>query len=124
MKKIYVAEDSPAQAEHTRKTLAPLEECQVTVFSDGLEFYQAALKEPPDLLLVDMLLPSLEGLAICRLLKFHEDYKHIPVLVFNSSESGEASSQAHSMGADAFLRKPFNPQSLLGEVRSLLKLKH
>ena len=110
MKQIYVAEDSPTQALRVRRILTGLHDCQLTFFGDGLEIYQSCVKAPPDLLLLDLILPSLEGLAVCRLLKFSNDFKHIPVLVFSSITD------------DAYLRKPFSNQALIDEVNRLLQI--
>ena len=122
MKQIYVAEDSPTQALRVRRILTGLHDCQLTFFGDGLEIYQSCVKAPPDLLLLDLILPSLEGLAVCRLLKFSNDFKHIPVLVFSSITDEEIAAQSTAVGADAYLRKPFSNQALIDEVNRLLQI--
>jgi len=62
----------------------------------------------------------LHGLAVCRLLKFHEDHKHIPVAIFSSITESDLAAQVTAVGADGFLRKPFTPEELLDEVTRLL----
>ena len=122
MKQIYIAEDSPTQALRVQQILAGLPDCQLTLFGDGLEVYQSCLKVPPDLLLLDLILPTLDGLAVCRLLKFNDDYKSTLILVFSSITEEDIAVQAASVGADAYLRKPFGSQALLEQAQRLLQL--
>jgi CheY-like chemotaxis protein len=120
MKRIYVTEDSPTQALRVKRILSELPDTQVTFFNDGLETYLAVVDNPPDLLLLDLILPTLHGLAICRLLKFHDDHKKIPIAIFSSVTESDLATQAASVGADGFLRKPFTAEELLQEVWRLL----
>jgi PleD family two-component response regulator len=120
MARIYIAEDSPTQALRVRRILQALPGVELRFFADGLEAYQATLQSAPDLLLLDLILPTLHGLAVCRLLKFHENHKHIPVLIFSSITESEISGQASHVGADAYLRKPFTSEQLTAEVQRLL----
>lgn len=122
MKRVYVTEDSPTQALRVGKILQLIPECEVHFFNDGLAAYQEVLLNPPDLLLLDLILPSLHGLAVARLLKYHEDYQHIPILIFSSITEQSLADSAGMSGANAFLRKPFEAEDLLYEVRRLLEL--
>lgn len=117
---VYVVEDSPTQALGVKRALLHLPQLKVTLFHDGLEAYRAIQRNKPDLLLMDLILPSLHGLALCRLLKFHLDYKHIPLLIFSSITESDITEQAKRAGADVFLAKPFDPAELLERVKSLL----
>lgn len=122
MKRIYVTEDSPTQALRVGKILQHLPDCQVRFFNDGLAVYQEVLLDPPDLLLLDLILPSLHGLAVARLLKYHEDYQQLPILIFSSITEQSLADAVGFLGANAFLRKPFEAEDLLYEVRRLLEL--
>jgi DNA-binding response OmpR family regulator len=117
---VYVVEDSPTQALGVKRALLQLPHLKVTLFHDGLEAYRSIQLNKPDLLLMDLILPSLHGLALCRLLKFHLDYKHIPLLIFSSITESDIAEQAKRAGADEFLAKPFDPLELLNRVKSLL----
>lgn len=117
---IYIAEDSPTQALRVRRILQVIEGTELKFFPDGLLAYQAAQEHPPDLMLLDLILPSLHGLAVCRLLKFHELNKRIPILIFSSITETEIAALAASVGADAYLRKPFTTEQLTQEVHRLL----
>lgn len=117
---VYVVEDSPTQALGVKRALMQLPQLKVTLFHDGLEAYRAIQLNKPDLLLMDLILPSLHGMALCRLLKFHLDYKHIPLLIFSSITESDIAEQARRAGADVFLAKPFDPAELLERVKTLL----
>lgn len=116
----YVVEDSPTQALGVKRALLQLTQIKVTIFQDGLEAYRAILQNKPDLLLMDLILPSLHGMALCRLIKFHLDYRHIPILVFSSITESDIAQQVKNAGADEFLAKPFDPAELLRRVQSML----
>lgn len=117
---IYVVEDSPTQALGVKRALLQLPEIKVTLFHDGLEAYRAIQLKKPDLLLMDLILPSLHGMALCRLLKFHLDFKQIPLLIFSSITESDIADQARRAGADDFLPKPFDPAELVQRVKTLM----
>jgi DNA-binding response OmpR family regulator len=117
---VYVVEDSPTQALGVKRALLQLPQIKVTLFHDGLEAYRAIQMKKPDLLLMDLILPSLHGMALCRLLKFHLDYKHIPLLIFSSITESDIAEQVRRAGADEFLPKPFDPAVLVERVRALM----
>lgn len=117
---VYVVEDSPTQALGVKRALLQLPNLKITIFHDGLEAYRAIQQKKPDILLMDLILPSLHGMALCRLLKYHLDYKHIPLLIFSSITESDIAEQAKRAGADVFLAKPFDPADLLDRVNGLI----
>lgn len=120
MKTIYIAEDLPLQVALLRAAFEQDEKYRVEFFSDGLELYLAVQESPPDLLLLDIIMPSLSGLAIARLLKFHEKFSRIPILVMSSITEADIQEKATKAGADFFLPKPFDTNELLSQVGRLL----
>jgi two-component system sensor histidine kinase/response regulator len=120
--RICLTEDSPVQTMRVKKILAALPEVELTCFDDGLKAYLYVLKSPPDLLLLDLILPGLHGLAVCRLLKFHESRRAMPIIVFSSITDGDLGEQANAAGANGFLRKPFLGEELLAQIRAFLPL--
>lgn len=118
---IYVAEDNPALIALMKAVLGRRGEYRVSFYNDGLELYQKVLEEPPEMLVLDIILPGISGLAIARLLKFHEDYRHIPILISSSITDADIKERALATGADSFLPKPFTPGDLLHEIASLVK---
>ena len=86
----------------------------------GMEAIEMALATPPNLIVMDLSLPGMDGWEATRRLKSDPNTKHIPIIVV-SGHALEGSVQAAKMaGCDAFLRKPCLPQALLAEVRKLL----
>lgn len=86
---------------------------------DGMEAFDLAKEQQPDLILLDMRLPKMCGDDVCRRLKAEEALKHIPVILFTASTVGINEKMAASSAQD-FLLKPFNPEELLSKVRKFL----
>jgi DNA-binding response OmpR family regulator len=90
--------------------------------ADGEEGLRRAREERPDLIVLDLMLPKLDGYQVCRTLKFDERYRGIPILIL-SARSGEADRRlALEMGADAFLTKPYDMRDLVGRIRARLRI--
>lgn len=119
MKKVYLGEDTPTQALFLRGVLSRIGNLETTVYGDGLSLYQAIQDAPPDLIISDNVLPSLDGLAIARLVKFHEETQHIPFLLV-SSMTAEQVGDLEGNGVDAFLSKPLKIPQLKSTVGNLL----
>ncbi|HEX7078183.1 MAG TPA: response regulator [Candidatus Eisenbacteria bacterium] len=94
---------------------------QVEVASDGQEGLKKARDLKPDIILLDLMLPKLDGYKVCRLLKFDERYKHIPIMILSARTQEGDQTLAHEMGANHFVTKPYDFQEILGHVASLLK---
>jgi DNA-binding response OmpR family regulator len=93
---------------------------EVIPTSNGEEAYQAALKEHPDLILLDVRMPRLDGFEACRRIKANASTQHIPV-VFLSAKGQESEVQAGlDVGADDYILKPFSPDQLTARVKALL----
>lgn len=88
---------------------------------DGLEALDKTHQERPDLIILDLMLPKLDGYKVCRMLKFDEKYKKIPILIFTARAQESDKKTADEVGADAYLVKPFEPQALLDTINDLLK---
>ena|SRR5580765_1387984 len=93
----------------------------VSSAADGETGLQRARDEHPDLIVLDLMLPKLDGYKVCRALKFDERYKHIPVFIL-SARSGEPDRRlALDMGADAFVTKPYDMAELVAKIRHKLQ---
>ena len=119
VKKIYLGEDTPTQALFIRGILSREEGLEPVVFGDGLNMYLANQKEPPDLIISDNVMPTLDGLAIARLVKFHEETSHVPFLLVSSMSAQQIGDLANS-GVDCFLPKPLKIPLLKEAVARLL----
>lgn len=89
---------------------------------DGEEGLRLARDQRPDLIVLDLMLPKMDGYQVCRALKFDERYKAIPIIIL-SARSGEQDRRlAQEMGADAFVTKPYDMRDLVTRVRDKLRL--
>ena len=87
---------------------------------DGREALHKAKDESPDLIILDVMLPFLDGFEICRLLKFDSKYKSIPIILLTSKVSDEDKKTGMEVGADAYMTKPFDAKGLLAKIGELL----
>ena len=83
----------------------------------GLEI---AMKESPDLIVLDVMMPIINGYNICRLMKSNDKCKQIPIILLTSRSGEEDKKIGEEVGADAYLAKPLNTEMLLGKVKELL----
>jgi two-component system, OmpR family, alkaline phosphatase synthesis response regulator PhoP len=89
--------------------------------ADGNEALNKARKERPDLIVLDLMLPKIDGYKVCRLLKFDEKYKHIPIIMFTARVREADRQLGLETGADAYITKPFEPAMLLRKIEELLE---
>jgi len=94
---------------------------QVDTAYDGQEGLKKAREQKPDIILLDLMLPKLDGYKVCRLLKFDERYKHIPIMILSARTQEGDQNLAHEMGANRFLTKPYEFAEILEHIKALLK---
>lgn len=87
---------------------------------DGQEGLKLARQEKPDLIILDVLLPKLNGYKVCRLLKFDNKYKHIPIIMLTSRETASHEAMGRSTGADEYVFKSDQKGTLLKLIRKYL----
>ena len=98
-----------------------IEGFEVLSASDGEEGLRKAREEKPDLVVLDLMLPKLDGYRVCRALKFDERYRGLPIVIL-SARSGEQDRRlAFDMGADAFVSKPYDMAALVKLIRARLR---
>ncbi|MGV8121567.1 MAG: PleD family two-component system response regulator [Candidatus Xenobiia bacterium LiM19] len=122
MKKIYVADDDPNIINVVKFSLARVEGLQASLFDNGLDLYREIQLSPPDAIITDIILPRLDGLALSRLVKFDEKYRHIPLMIMSSVIDPDIEEQVKKVRADDFLRKPFRPQDIRERAAALCGL--
>lgn len=94
---------------------------EVSEAIDGQEGLDKARSDRPDLIILDLMLPKIDGFKVCRMLKFDEKYKHIPIIMFTARAQEKDKQIGKEMGAEAYVTKPFDPDILLDKIRDLLK---
>jgi DNA-binding response OmpR family regulator len=88
---------------------------------DGKDGLDMARSESPDLILLDLMLPKLDGYKVCRMLKFDEKFKKIPIIMLTARSQEDDKKIGLETGANAYITKPFNPKSLLAKIEELIQ---
>jgi CheY-like chemotaxis protein len=89
----------------------------------GEEALRSAAAEPPDLFLVDLMMPGIDGYQLTAMLKQNPTTKNIPVIMLSAMNDSATRARAISTGAEAYLSKPIDRSELCEQVRSVLALK-
>ncbi|MEN6520801.1 MAG: response regulator [Armatimonadota bacterium] len=88
---------------------------------DGVEGIETARREKPDLILLDALMPRMDGYAACRLIKHDESLKNIPVIFLTAKTGRKEIDRAIRAGACGYLTKPFDPLQLAAEIDKIVE---
>ncbi len=120
--KILVVDDVPENVRLLQAVLLA-RGYEVLTASDGIEALEVVAAKEPDLILLDVMMPGLDGYAVCTHLRENDATAVLPVIMVTSS-IGQEKTRAIEAGADDFIPKPFNHDELLTRVRSLLRIKH
>jgi DNA-binding response OmpR family regulator len=118
-KRILIVDDEVDLVETVRFSLE-LEGYDVLIAYNGEEALNQARKEDPDLILLDLMLPKLDGYKVCRLLKFDERYKHIPILMLTAKTQEKDKATGMETGANEYITKPFDMDELMKKVKEYL----
>jgi two-component system phosphate regulon response regulator PhoB len=94
---------------------------QATGASSGEEALRLAKLAPPDLVLLDLMLPGIDGLEVCRQLKNNERTKSVPVVMLTAKGEESDVVTGLEMGADDYITKPFSPRVLVARVKAVLR---
>jgi two-component system alkaline phosphatase synthesis response regulator PhoP len=120
---VLVVDDNQQNRELLQAYLEDVD-CQTVPANDGLEALEILAKDPPDLILLDVMMPKMSGFEVCRRIKNDPKTTDIPVIMVTAlNEFGDIERGIDS-GTDDFLSKPVNKLELLTRVKTMLKLKH
>ncbi len=119
MGKILIAEDSATAVALLKKTLAPLGHT-IVVANDGEEAERRVLEDHPDLLILDIIMPKINGFQLCRLIRANPDLKNLPIIIITSMDRDSDRYWGMKQGANEYLVKPIDPQDLMQRVRYYL----
>ena len=117
--KVLVVDDSPTIVEMVKLILENAGH-EVIIASDGIEALNMARSESPDLIILDVMLPKMQGYQVCRLLKFDENYRDIPIIMYTAKGQNESKDTGMKTGADEYLVKPVDPDVLVETVEKWL----
>jgi len=119
-KKILLVDDETDFVDVVRTRLEA-HQYKVIPAYDGEEALEKIKEEKPDLIILDIVLPKLNGFDVCRKLKIDDNYKDIPIIMLTAKFQKSDIEFGKAMGADAYIVKPFEPEVLVEKMRELLK---
>ncbi len=94
---------------------------EVITANDGQVGLEKAKTEKPDLIVLDLMLPKIDGYKVCGLLKRDARYAKTPVIMFTAKAQEKDVKLGQEVGADAYITKPFEPEVLLAKIKELIK---
>ncbi|MBM3183077.1 MAG: response regulator transcription factor [Chloroflexi bacterium] len=118
-KRILVVEDDPSTLRFIEYTLQQ-EGLEIFLAKNGLDGLKIAQTEHPDLIILDIMLPGLDGYEVCRRLRQKSDTANILVLMLSAKARQEDKDMGMKMGADDYLSKPVDPTEIINKVQSML----
>ncbi len=117
--RILIVDDEPSIVKMVGKRLE-VEGFDVLVAMDGQEGLNKAQTESPDLIVLDLMLPKLNGYEVCTMLKQDARYQKIPIMLFTAKAQAKDEQLGKECGANAYMRKPFQGKELVDTIRALL----
>ncbi|HEX8504444.1 MAG TPA: ATP-binding protein, partial [Hymenobacter sp.] len=117
--RLLVVEDNDEVRQYLQQLFEP--EYEVLTAEDGLVGWDVALRQLPDLVLSDVMMPRSDGLELCQKLKQHPKTSHIPVLLLTARTAETHELEGLGLGADEYVSKPFNPALLQAKAATLLR---
>lgn len=112
---ILIVEDEPSLRRFMSRLLTR-EGYEVRVAEDGLEALSLAEKGTPDLVLLDLMLPEMDGFDVCRRLRARSDTADVPILVVTARATLESREKSFEAGANDFILKPYDPRELIALI--------
>ncbi|MGW1675808.1 response regulator [Saccharopolyspora sp. NPDC002376] len=114
---VLVAEDDPKQAELIRRYLER-DDHQVVLVADGRAAIDEARRRKPDLVVLDVMMPKVDGLDVCRVLRAESD---VPIVLLTARTTEDDVLLGLDLGADDYITKPYSPRQLAARVRAILR---
>jgi two-component system alkaline phosphatase synthesis response regulator PhoP len=123
MVKILIVDDEPDILEFLRYNLEK-EQFVVLSAGDGITGFQIAKKEKPDLIILDIMMPKMDGVELCRLIRSDDDLKNTLITFLTAREEEYSQIAALDVGGDDYITKPIRPRVLVSRIKALLRRKH
>ena len=118
-KRVLVVEDQPDNRQIIRDMLAP-DDYEITEAENGEQALAAIAKQRPDLILMDIQLPIMDGYEATRLIKTDPNLRSIPIIAVTSYALSGEEKKARAAGCDDYVPKPFSPRQLLAKIRQYI----
>jgi len=119
MKKILIADDHPEVVELVRVTLEG-GNYEIVDASNGKEALEKIRKMKPDLVLLDIIMPKMDGFEVCRKLRKDPQIKEIPIIMLTAKGQAVDQEKGRQIGARDYITKPFSPSALLVKIEEIL----
>jgi len=119
-KRILVVDDEPSILE-TIKFHLEISDYDVISAVDGMEALKLARDGKPDLILLDLMLPKIDGYKVCKMLKMDRRYKNIPIVMLTAKAGSVDEVAGYQSGADGYVKKPFDLEALSSVVEEMLE---
>jgi len=120
--RILVADDHPANIQIVANMLGKLG-YEIVPAADGPTALERLALRPPDLILLDVVMPGMDGVEVCRRIRENPDWKDIPIIFLSAADDKELIVRALEAGGVDYVTKPFNHKEMLSRVRTHLALK-
>jgi class 3 adenylate cyclase len=118
---VLVVDDTPANLSLLSNLLK--ERYRIKVANNGIKALELAAAAPPDMVLLDIMMPEMDGYEVCRRLKENEATRHVPVIFLTAKNEVEDEERGFSVGAVDFIHKPISPPIVLARVKTHLEIK-
>ena len=118
--KVMVIDDSKT-IRRTAETLLSKEGCEVITATDGFDALAKIADCQPDIIVVDIMMPRLDGYQTCALIKNNADFRGTPVIMLSSKDGIFDRAKGRIVGCDQYLTKPFSKDELLSAIRDHVK---
>lgn len=119
-KKILIVEDEESLLK-LESILLTTKGYHVRGATTGAAALEAAAEDPPDLVLLDIMLPGIDGFEVCQRLKNTPETSHIPVVFLTAKKTPEDEARGRNVGADAYITKPFKSAMVMDTIEELLQ---
>src|SRR6202162_1802691 len=119
--RVLIVEDEQDIAGLIKHTLERSGEAEAEIVGSGDAALKAVVDHPPDLVILDLNLPILSGIEVCRILRSRSDVKHVPIIMLTARTTENDRVSGLELGADDYVTKPFSLRELSARVRAVLR---
>ena len=119
--KVLIVDDAPSVAQFTGQVLK--KEFQIQIAATGEEAWAMLQTDQPDILLLDVIMPGIDGIELCKQIRADKNLAFIKIIMISSKTNLEERMQGYDAGADDYLGKPFKKEELLAKVHVFYRLK-
>lgn len=118
-KRILIVDDEP-NIVVSLEFLMKREGFEVSIASDGEAALKSVEQSPPDLVLLDIMLPKKNGFEVCQAIRARSDWQQVKIIMLTAKGRDTEVAKGTALGADAYLTKPFSTKDLVAQVRQML----